>query len=164
MIETPVSTTPITAIQKRIWITTGEIIFRNARKSPIVASLEGGGAWGWGWPQTSPRPRPTAPWARKPLHRQQALEERAVAPQRLPQVLGRNVPFLRPLLLEPAALLGEDRCQPLSGFVDQRVGLLHGIARLIHEPALDFVPAGLVGPGFFLAKQRGPAGLGLRGH
>src|SRR5262245_61613115 len=57
---------------------------------------------------------------RKPLDREQTVEERAVTPQRLPQVLGGDV-ALRPLLLEVRAFARKGLSQLLDRGRDQVV-------------------------------------------
>ena len=69
--------------------------------------------------------------------REQTLEERPVLSQGDPEIFGRNLVAAAPLVLERAALVGEDRRQPFDHQGDQRVGLLDGPARLVNEDGLD---------------------------
>jgi len=72
--------------------------------------------------------------------RQQAPEEGAVALQRDPQILGRDVVAAVPLGLQAAAFLGEHLRQPLHGLGDELVGVLDGPAGFVDEPRLDRIP------------------------
>ncbi len=76
------------------------------------------------------RPRPTPATRRRPLDREHAAEERAVAAQRLAQILGRDVVAPVPLALEPRLLVGEDFGHPLDRQGDQAVGGFDGLPRL----------------------------------
>src|SRR3954452_7585490 len=77
------------------------------------------------------------------LRGEQPLEEAAVALQRDPQVLGRDVLAAAPLALEALALGGEVLGEPAHHLGDELVGLLDGLARLVDEPRLDRLPAAL---------------------
>src|SRR5437868_1595578 len=79
---------------------------------------------------------------REGLNRQQPVAERSVAPEGDPQILGRDVIAALPFPLELGSLVGEDLGQPLNGGRDQRVSVLHGLARLVHEAGLNMLPLG----------------------
>lgn len=74
-------------------------------------------------------------------------------PQRLPQVLGRDLFPSLPLALEPLTLLGESRCQPLHQLGDERIGIVYGTSWLVDEPHLDLPPP-LLEPGAVPGRQQ----------
>src|SRR5205823_11883966 len=73
---------------------------------------------------------------------EEPVEERAVACQRDPQVLRRDVVTALPLAFEPISLVGEARCKSLHEVGDKRVGFLDRFLRLVDEVRLDLLPAG----------------------
>lgn len=75
------------------------------------------------------------------LDGEQPIEKRTVALQGDSEVLGRDVVTARPLVLQIGALPGEEVGQSLHALRDQCVGLLDGIARIVHESRLDLLPA-----------------------
>src|SRR5688572_13969906 len=77
------------------------------------------------------------------LHRQQPREERAIALQRLTEVLRRDVAAAVPLALELCALVGEGLGEPLDRVGHQAVGALDRAARLVDEAGLDLGPLAL---------------------
>src|SRR3954454_13458736 len=77
------------------------------------------------------------------LGRQQSPEERAVALQRDAQILGGDILAAAPLRLEAIALLREALGEVLHHRGHERVRILDGAARLVDEPDLDLLPAGL---------------------
>ena len=75
------------------------------------------------------------------LERQQAIEEGAVAPQRLPQVFGGHVVALGPLLFQSCTLGGELLGDALDHIGYETVGLFYGLPGLIDKRGLNLVPA-----------------------
>src|SRR5829696_2304416 len=86
-----------------------------------------------------PAPRPPPPL--RCSDREQPLEERAVALQRQPQVLGRDVVARAPLAFEARASLAEPARELLQELCDERVRLRDRLARLVDEPRLERAPA-----------------------
>src|SRR5215475_4415370 len=75
------------------------------------------------------------------LDGEQPLEQGAIAPQPLAEVLGRDLARL-PERLELLTLGGEHPGQPVHHVHDEGVGVLDRSSRLVHEPGLDLLPAG----------------------
>src|SRR5579872_6935895 len=92
--------------------------------------------------------------ARPGSDREQAREERPVALQSEPQILGGDVIAAVRLSFEAGALVGEDLGESLHSGGDQTVGLLHRMARLVDEAGLDRIPAIAQTLGLVLRKQR----------
>ena len=59
-----------------------------------------------------------------------------------------------PLVLERVALVGEDLRQPLDHQRDERIRLLDGPPRLVHEAGLDRIPLRPITGGFLTSKDR----------
>src|SRR3984885_6162033 len=76
------------------------------------------------------------------LEGKQPIEEGAIAFEALAQLFGGDVVAAVPLLFKLAALLCELLRDVLDHGGNQRVGLLHGVARLVDERRLHLVPAG----------------------
>src|ERR1043166_8464781 len=94
--------------------------------------------------------------------REQPREEVAIALQRDSQVFGRHVIAAIPLTLEVGALAAERVSDPLDDIGNERVGLVHGSARLIDESRLDLRPAFLELIEDMGLEQRSRVSLGHR--
>ncbi len=57
-------------------------------------------------------------------------------------------------MLERVALVGEDLGQPLGHQCDERIRLLDGPPRLVHEAGLDRIPLDPITGGFLTSKDR----------
>src|SRR5439155_11829433 len=88
------------------------------------------------------------------LHRQQTVEEGAVALQAHSQVFGGDVVSAAPLLLELAPLLRENLGEALDRPRDQLVRLLDGMPGLVHEAGLDAMPIGAKLLGLLALEER----------
>ena len=92
---------------------------------------------------------------------QKPLEERAVALQGHPQVLGRDVLAARPLLLELRACIVEALCQVAEQLGDERVRLADRVPRLVDELRLQAATA-RGAPVRGLGRRAAPAARGSR--
>src|ERR1700761_4455718 len=88
------------------------------------------------------------------LKGKQPVEECAVSFEALAQLFGGDIVAAVPLLFKLVALL----CKLLRDVLDhggnQRVGLLHGVARLVDERRLHLVPAGAEVAQFIFGEER----------
>src|SRR5690242_18361257 len=146
----PMLQTPGTYSPSSIWI--GEGVPADAAKGVWVT-----GRLLVGSPDATPDPRTPVSEGEEPV------EERAVAAEGDAEVLGRDVVAARPLLLEALSLAREGVGEALHALGDERVGLLHGTARLVDEPRLDAVPAASEVAARRLVEQRRAARPGWCG-
>src|ERR687892_827409 len=93
---------------------------------------------------------------------EQAPEECSVALKSQPQVFCRDVFLSIPLGLETATDVGEVAGEMLHELRHKSVCIAHGSTRLVHEIALDFLPAGEKGNPIALLYE-GHLRLGCRG-
>src|ERR1700688_1871797 len=72
---------------------------------------------------------------------QQAIEERTIPPQRLPQIFSRDVVAPVPLMFQLSTLRGKLLRNAFHDGGHQAIGLLHGRAGLIDKANLHSVPS-----------------------
>src|SRR4029453_8175989 len=91
---------------------------------------------------------------------EESLEEGAVAGEGDAELFGGDVVAAVPVSFGPLAFLGEAGCGALHQVGDQRVGLGDGVAGLVDEAGLDFLPAAGEALALVVGKKRLMLGAG----